>query len=297
MPSSKLTRFAPTPSGYLHWGNAFSFVKTWLVAQQLSAKVLLRIDDLDAARKRSEYIEDIFRSLEWMGLTYDLGPCGPGDFETHYSQAHRMDLYGNAIQHLAREGLVFACACTRSQIQNTPDKQHARSCKEKNLDLQSDDLCWRVATMPGRHERWVDADGNSHEVHVDQEMRDLIVRRKDGIPAYQLASIIDDAHYGVNFVVRGADLIPSTAAQRWLSRLLPGSHFHRSEYLHHRLLTDDQGQKLSKSADATSLLEMRRQDSSASILYQTLSPYFGLGRPVDTLEQLLEGWLAHHETT
>ena len=96
------TRFAPTPSGYLHWGNALSFVITWLMARQHAGTVRLRIDDLDQSRVRPDFIEDIFRSLEWLGLDYDRGPSGPDDFARNESQVHRIDLYRELLAELRR---------------------------------------------------------------------------------------------------------------------------------------------------------------------------------------------------
>ena len=241
-----LTRIAPTPSGYLHWGNAFSFVLTWLYAQKMSAKILLRIDDLDAARKRPEYVEDIFRSLEWLGLTCDLGPSGPDEFEANYSQRHRHDLYHEQLQWLAREGHVFACPCSRTEILSNPDKRHSAACRIKGHALTAPGNCWRFVGDT-KLEAWTDLDQTRRAVNLDQEMRDPVLRRKDGLPAYQLASVVDDTHFGVNLVVRGEDLVASTAVQRCISRLLPQATFHEATLLHHVLVSDQDGRKLSKS--------------------------------------------------
>ena len=102
-----ISRIAPTPSGYLHLGNAFNFLFTWLVCKKLNGKLSLRIDDLDQARMRSEYLEDIFRTIDWLGISIDEGPSGPDDHLSNYSQVHRLALYEEAIQGI--KTYLFPC--------------------------------------------------------------------------------------------------------------------------------------------------------------------------------------------
>ena len=103
------TRLAPTPSGYLHRGNLFSFALTWLLARKDGLQILLRIDDMDRARFRPEYLEDIFRSLDSLGINYDEGPSGPDDFHSRWSQMHRRELYDYALSQMRQDQLLFAC--------------------------------------------------------------------------------------------------------------------------------------------------------------------------------------------
>ena len=110
------SRFAPTPSGYLHIGNGFNFVLTWLHARTRGGNILLRIDDLDKGRVRPEYVEDVFRTLDWLGLDWDEGPFGPSDLERKWSQHLRLDRYRSAIDELAFREIAFACALSRVQI-------------------------------------------------------------------------------------------------------------------------------------------------------------------------------------
>lgn len=260
------------------------------MAKQRNAKILLRIDDLDNARKRSEYVEDIFRCLDWLGLTYDEGPNGPDDFEQNYSQRHRADLYQAGLESLVRSGIVFGCICSRATMQQSPDGLHPVSCVNASISLEQEDIAWRVSTTPHTI-RWVDLDNLSREVDLHHVMRDFIVRRKDAIPAYQLASIIDDDHFEVDMIVRGLDLVESTAAQIWLSRQLGTSAFCESSFLHHELVVSAAGTKLSKSAGATSLAVMREESASPAKLFQRLSPLLGLAEPVNSLEEALSVWL------
>lgn len=279
------TRFAPTPSGYLHWGNAFSFVLTWLLAKQNEAKILLRIDDLDAARKRPEYVEDVFRSLDWLGLTYDEGPAGPDDFEANFSQRHRLDVYRRGLEALRQRDLIFGCDCSRATIQQAPDQKHPAACQLTGLPLDQENRAWRVATALNPIV-WCDVDGTRRQIDLHVEMRDFIVRRRDLLPAYQLTSVLDDAHFGVDLVVRGEDLVHSTAAQIWLSPFVGGS-FHRAATMHHAIVTDSDGHKLSKSRGDTSLAAIRETCESAAALYRQLSPLLGLNEPVESAEQAL----------
>lgn len=286
------TRLAPTPSGLLHWGNALSFVLTWLTARQSGAKILLRIDDLDSERKRPEYVEDIFRSLDWLGIDFDEGPIGPDDFEMKFSQRHRMDLYTEGLHQLCEYGRVFVCDCSRSMIQATGDGRHPQACRQAARRPSDSQGAWRLNTE-GSSQRWTDFDQQERSVCVDTVMRDFVVRRKDGIPAYQLASVVDDAHFGVDLVVRGMDLIESTAAQRWLAGMLDSSAFEQSRFLHHPIVKDPDGNKLSKSSGAESLETMRKSDPTAKHLYRRLSPLLGLNAEVDSIEMARQLWESH----
>src|ERR1044072_3055513 len=110
------TRIAPTPSGYLHIGNAFSFLLTALHAKKRGASLLLRIDDIDDERKRPEYVNDIFTSLEWLGIEWNEGPSGPEDFELNWSQNRRLDIYKGILPRLREAEIIFACECSRKKL-------------------------------------------------------------------------------------------------------------------------------------------------------------------------------------
>lgn len=282
------TRFAPTPSGFLHWGNAYSFVLTWLHARLANGVLLLRIDDLDATRTRPEYIEDVFRSLEWLGLDYDEGPAGPDEHRRVYSQRLRLARYSELLSSLEQSGRLFGCDCSRRTIEAQTDGLHPAACQQRQLPLHDAEVAWRVDTSLANRIAWEDLDGQAHTVELHREMRDFVVRRKDGIPAYQVASLADDLAFGVNCVVRGADLLVSTAAQRFLATTLGEEPFLQARFLHHALIMDEGHRKLSKSSGATSLRAMRARHRSPEQLYQMLSPYFGLSEAVGSVAELLE---------
>jgi len=252
------TRLAPTPSGYLHAGNALNFLITERSARSRGARLLLRIDDLDAERVRAEYVEDIFRSLDWLGITWDEGPSGPDDFRAKWSQQQRIPHYNGLLDALREQGVLYACDCSRNALRNlTTDGRYAGACRSRGLDLDAPDVAWRidlgdvqVVHVPGLFDQSISVD-------LAQAIGDPVLRQRSGRPAYQLASLADDLHYGVTFIVRGMDLLPSSACQLYLSRILGLSIFEHVRFLHHRLITDEAGQKLSKSAGATSLKAMR----------------------------------------
>jgi glutamyl-tRNA synthetase len=278
LPPARLARLAPTPSGFLHLGNALNFALTWLLARHLGAKLLLRIDDLDAERARPEYVEAIFRDLEWLGLGFDLGPTGPDDFWRHWSQTKRLDLYHTALAALAGhelpggQPLVFACTCSRAQVRAaSPDGQYPGTCRGRRPD-QVADAAWRLLTPPGTVATFAELPGGQAQVDVWAHARDPVVRRRDGTPAYQVASLADDLHFSTDLVVRGQDLLPSTGVQCYLASWLPaGGAFAGAQFYHHPLVRAADGQKLAKSAGATSLREWRARHPTPAKFYQALA--------------------------
>jgi glutamyl/glutaminyl-tRNA synthetase len=257
-PESRL-RYAPTPSGFLHPGNAFNFILNYLAARaRPGARLLLRIDDLDGERKRPEYILDIFHTLRWLGLDWDEGPRDPEDFEANWSQRHRMARYQSALEELRATGLLFACGKSRRELA-TYGTSYPEWFREQNLSLDAPGLAWRIRTSPGF------------------PLPDFIVRRRDGFPAYQLSSLVDDLHFGVTHLIRGDDLRDSTRAQQYLAESLGWTAFGRIEVLHHPLILDDQGQKLSKSAGSASLQSLYRQGEPPSRIFQELASWLGWG--------------------
>ena len=234
-----ITRLAPTPSGFLHPGNIFNFLLNWYWARTNGGKVLLRIDDVDTERKRPEYLDDIFRVLDWLGLDWDIGPTGPDDLEKNWSQARRRELYDELLNELTGKQLLFACACSRKELASG-----ICNCREKQLALSSPAVAWRIQApaMASFHDK---ALGN-----VTQELStgSFIVRRKDDIAAYQLASLADDRHFGVTHIGRGEDLLASTAMQLYLDSRLNIPYLSRCSFWHHPLMVADDGSKLSKNA-------------------------------------------------
>lgn len=251
------TRIAPTPSGYLHFGNLYSFVLTWLLAKREGGAVVLRIDDLDALRVREAYLEDIFKVLDFIGLEPDEGPSGISEFKEKYSQHHRLHLYHDYKEMLLKNGILYACNCSRSQLlSSNPNKPYPGFCRNKHLEF-NESTALRVKLPPQFHQSFFDHKAATLlKIDLHNEMGDFVIWRKDGYPAYQLASLVDDDFYGINFIVRGEDLINSSAAQKWLASKLGLGVFDHMKWYHHPLILNQSGKKLSKSSgdQAVSLL-------------------------------------------
>ena len=257
------TRIAPTPSGYLHPGNAFSFLITAALAKKTGAGVLLRIDDMDRQRVRPEYVQDIFDTLRFLGITWDEGPRSPEELECRYSQIHRMALYNRFLQQLREGGHVFACTCSRAQIlQSNPDGTYPGTCADKGISLDAEGVSWRLHTRADRPLQIKQLDGSVTTAFLPADMQAFVVRKKDRLPAYQLTSLADDLHFGVDLIVRGEDLWPSTLAQLYLASLLEKKDFLDATFHHHRLLKDGNGEKLSKSTGARAIRDLKETFSA-----------------------------------
>ncbi|MBS1567707.1 MAG: tRNA glutamyl-Q synthetase, partial [Bacteroidetes bacterium] len=268
LPHYNKTRLAPTPSGYLHLGNALSFAITADLARRTGAKVLLRIDDLDRERMEKAYVEDIFETLRFLGIDWEEGPQDFHAFETRYSQLHRMPLYNEALQKLKAGGHVYACTCSRSQVlRQNPDGIYPGTCRHKNIPLDTPDASWRLHTEAAGDITVYTPSGETITAQLPPSMHDFIVRKKDEFPAYQLSSVVDDVHFGIDLIVRGEDLWDSTLAQLYLASLLDLNDFTGSSFYHHPLLTTADGEKLSKSAGATSIQWLRAEGKTASEVY------------------------------
>ena len=307
------TRLAPTPSGFLHIGNGASFVATWALVRAFEGKILLRIDDLDAERMRPEYIEDIFKTLDWLGLDWDEGPFSVDDFFKNWSQHLRLDIYEKALNDLAKTGCIYTCSCSRKNIRlNSTNGLYPNTCRnnrlvidnqvikyEKNKALRINigdnkkinfekidireplsnsmsDFGFRISESSFEvNPSNFDANSSNFSVNLSQIMGDFIVSQKNGLPSYQLASLVDDTLYNINFVVRGEDLLASTAAQIFLAETLNQADFLATTFWHHPLITDKQGVKLSKSEGATALLVLRERNNSAAIVVKQAAMWLG----------------------
>lgn len=218
------TRLAPTPSGYLHVGNLVNFALTEHWAREHSAEIALRIDDIDAPRTRREYLEDIFRVIDWLGIDHQVGPATADDLRT-WSQKSRLDLYRAALETIqGQPGVSYACECTRASLASSPCR-----CASRDQEFSLGRTALRMRSDTGA---------------------DPILWRRDGLPAYHLTSVVDDDLLGITLVVRGEDLRPSTAIQREVAALLPGNTFDQARVIHHPLIQDVRGVKMSKSSGA-----------------------------------------------
>jgi glutamyl-tRNA synthetase len=276
------TRLAPTPSGFLHLGNVLSFAITAALARKRGAKILLRIDDLDRARVNQQYLQDIFDTLNFLEIPWDEGPQNAKEFEQSYSQLHRMDQYDAALRQLAGRGLVFACTCSRSQLLN----EYACNCFSRQIPLRTENAAWRLLTNNGNQLSVKNYKGQIVNATLPADMHSFVVKKKDGFPAYQLTSVVDDVFYGVDLVVRGEDLWPSTLAQLELASALEQDSLKRATFHHHPLLMEAPDKKLSKSAGATSVKYLRENGKSAAAVYTMIAGMMGVYETVVNWEQL-----------
>lgn len=258
-----LFRIAPTPSGYLHIGNAMSFVYTAKLAKDAKAGLLLRIDDMDSERTRPAYVQDVFDTLHFLQLHPDSGPANAEELKTKYTQQKRIPLYEEALQQLITTGLVYACSCSRKTL----EQQHGRcNCNGAAATLAEKDMALRIKVQPGTTIHFTDALQGAVTIDLYKTAGSFVVRRKDGIPAYQLVSLCDDIFFGVTHIVRGQDLLHSTAMQLYLAELLQYNTFLNTIFYHHPVITGHTGEKLSKSAGATSIKEMSRHQTPQEVL-------------------------------
>ncbi len=290
MSSKLISRLAPTPSGYLHFGNAFNFLLTYLLINFHEGILHLRIDDLDGPRVDHKSVEDIFFQLEWLGIDYHLGPTGPDELYSKFSQQLRKDRYFNAIEILNEAGYLFACECTRSKIRNSSkSKIYPGTCINKNINFMNDNQTWRVIVPENTFVYYNTLTNNKKEIDLRNRVGNFVVRRRDGLPAYQIASLIDDLEMRVNLIVRGYDLIPSTGAQILLAEYLKDSFFSSAHFVHHKLMKNESGNKLSKSSRDHSLKLLRDKNKSPAIIYQQCAYILDLSfEDIHTLKDLIE---------
>ena len=276
------SRIAPTPSGYLHMGNALNFIITWLAVRKQKGTLRLRIDDIDNTRTRTEYLDDIFDALHWLELDWDEGPVNSTDHLKNYSQPNRTARYQQVIDQLIATGNVFACSCSRKTLELEPC-----TCYHKQLPLNQPDTALKLYTPEHLIIQVPDAQGGTIPVNLYERIPDFVIRRREGIIAYQVASLADDIDYGINLIVRGNDLLESTAAQLYMAQLTGNTTFGQTVFYHHPLITGPDGSKLSKSAGSTSLKAWRESGKSSADFYQLLGRQLQLPEPCHSAQNLL----------
>ena len=231
-------RFAPSPTGLLHEGSLMTAAGSYLFARSMSCKWLIRMDDLDRPREIPGAADAILRTLEMSGFEWD-GPV--------LRQSTRTSGYEVALKRLLAQGQVYACYCSRSQLAAEGDGVYPGTCRHQRAH-GSQPLALRFRTDRDPDPvRFVDAIQGPCEQQVERSVGDFIVRRRDGLFAYQLAVVVDDADQGVTQVVRGADLLDNTPRQILLQRALGLS---TPRYAHLPLLVEADGRKLAKSRHA-----------------------------------------------
>lgn len=258
------TRIAPTPSGWLHAGNAVNFLLTAAVARKAGAAVRLRIDDIDAERARPAYVDDVFDALRWLGIAWDEGPRDRDEHERLHAQRLRIGRYQEQLDLLKEQGDLYACTCSRAEA-----RQGACGCRQKGRSFTDPDAAWRLHLPGDALVRVPSLFGGERCLGPARHMPDPVVRQRaalGGRPAYQIASLLDDADHGITHIVRGEDLLPSTLCQLYLAERLGLEAFLQVRFVHHPLLLGPDGAKLSKSGGAASLKAMRERGDSPDAL-------------------------------
>jgi glutamyl/glutaminyl-tRNA synthetase len=239
-----VTRFAPSPTGYLHLGHVANAIYVWGMARSVGAAVLLRLEDHDRIRCRAEYEDAILEDLDWLGFVADGGRRPP------VRQSDRREIYEAALARLRRSSHVYTCRCSRRQVVSG---RYPGTCRHQGLD-ESHSAALRVQLLE-KDEHVDDLLAGRHQQNPARESGDLLIRDRDGHWTYHFAVTVDDMVQGVNLVIRGADLLDSTGRQIGLSRLL-GREI-PPHFAHHPLIRSVSGEKLSKSTGASGVRDLR----------------------------------------
>jgi len=287
-------RLAPSPTGYLHLGHARTF---WIAQERARAnggELILRNEDLDSTRFKMEFVGAMLEDLSWFGFAWSEGPDVGGRFAP-YNQSERMKFYRAALEKLRAGNFIYPCTCSRKDILAATRAPHANdddepiypgTCREKNRsgtgvppvssnvgqkpethgrDARATTFSWRFRVPDGETISFMDGNFGEQKFIPGKDFGDFVVWRHDDVPAYQLACVADDAAMQISEVVRGADLLVSTARQILLYRALgltPPKFFHCA------LMLDEEGERLAKRHDALSLRKLRERGETPESLRQ-----------------------------
>ena len=258
-------RFAPSPSGRMHLGNLWSCLLAWLSAKSAGGEMVLRLENLDPDRCKPEYCEQVMRDLEWLGLDWVGEPVWQSD---------RTEAYAEAFHQLERRDLIYPCYCTRAErlAASAPHRSDGVSiydgrCRrltpaEREELAKTRRPAWRIQAPAGER-TFTDLLQGEYTEDISRDCGDFILRRSDGVYAYQLAVVVDDAMMGVNQVVRGSDLLDSTPRQLWLQQELGYDH---PEYGHVPLLLSESGRRLAKRDRDRELGQLQEQYTAQEIV-------------------------------
>ncbi len=269
-------RFAPSPTGYLHVGGARTALFNWLYAKHYGGQFLLRIEDTDKEREVPGALESIQADLRWLGLEWDEGPDAGGPFAP-YRQSERRRFYREAWARLVAGGFVYPCTCSRRDVARAAEAPHEGPQARAPQHAHDDEPVYPGTCRPRAGESWRSFEspagvnwrfrvpdgeevvfedlGQGRQAFVaGRDFGDFVVWRRDDVPAYQLAVVTDDALMKITEVVRGADLLKSTARQILLQRALG---FPTPAYFHCDLVTDERGERLAKRHESLSLRHLR----------------------------------------
>lgn len=257
------TRIAPTPSGFLHLGNACNFVIIYCFAKMNNAKILLRIDDFDHLRCKDEYLNDIFEIIHWLDVNIDEGPSDINDFKKNWSQQIRFVNYKETFQKiLSKCNNISQCSCTRKMKRNS-----ACNCNSSNLNQSFNQI---FKTNESIYMKLNSMSGND-EFYDIKLMNGIVLLDKNNLPSYQICSLHDDIKFGITHIIRGKDLLPSSAIQLYLSQYLHENNFNNIQWFHHELIIGENNKKISKSLGDLAMKSLIYQGFKLSELIKTVS--------------------------
>ena len=259
-------RLAPSPTGLLHAGHARTFWTAFERARQHGGVLAFRNEDLDPQRAKSEFVDAMFEDLRWLGIRWEEGPDCGGPYGP-YAQSQRQAHYLAAWRRLRDMGAIYPCTCSRKDVAqsagapNEGDDEplysgRCRSRTDAAAFAEPAGVNWRFRVPNGKKVAFTDLHLGVHEWTAGEDFGDFVIWRRDDVPAYQLAVVVDDAHMRITEVVRGADLLKSTARQRLLIRAL---NLPAPAYYHCDLVRDTAGTRLAKRHDALSIKHLREQ--------------------------------------
>ena len=292
MPGLIRGRYAPSPTGDLHLGNLRTALLTWLFARIAGGQFVLRIEDLDRPRVRPGSTERMLHDLHWLGLDWDEGPDIGGPYAP-YVQSERQATYNFYLHALLAAELVYPCYCSRAEIARIASAPHGDegprypgTCRHltqeqrKQHEAHNRRPSLRFRVNDERIVSFTDMLAGPIEQHVQQTIGDFIICRSDGIFAYQFAVVVDDALMHINQVVRGTDLLNSTARQMLLYEALG---FPIPTFAHVPLILDEQGKRLSKRIDSAGLQPLRAAGFTPSQIVGQLAASCGLVNEGETI--------------
>ncbi len=276
------TRFAPAPTGFLHLGHVASALMVWGVARAFGGRVLLRVEDHDRTRYRPEFEGAILEDLEWLGFTPD---------EPFTRQSDRSPLYAATLEELSGRGLIYTCDCSRkalypSEPSTNGERRYPGTCRDRAVN--SERAAGRRIRLEPMSVTFDDLRLGALTQNPAEETGDVLVRDRNGHWTYQFAVVVDDFDQEVDLVIRGEDLLPSTGRQIQIARLIGRQTPPR--FLHHALIRNPSGQKLSKSNRDTGIRELRAAGWTAEHVLGEAAGAAGLasGAPIN-LDQFARG--------
>ena len=284
-------RFAPSPTGYIHLGNVWIALLSYVSTKQQKGQYVVRMEDIDTQRSKRELGEALLDDLEWLGFEWDEGPRVGGP-ESTYWQSERQTYYRDILEHLALEKLIYPCFCNRTRLQSIASAPHVgeiihrydghcRHLEDKLIKeyMTSKEPSLRLAVNSCDID-FVDRWQGFQHIQLEGELDDYVLRRGDGMYAYNLAVVLDDIAMGITEVIRGDDLLETTGQQIYLYKTLQSSFTSKNiqipSYGHAPLLIDSEGHRLSKRQKSITIRELRESQWSPNRILGELAIAGGL---------------------